>query len=154
MPNRKSPDFVHAAEVGNSWLNELMKGLTVNRHGAWSVLCAVLHTLRDRLTPEQIAHLGNQLPLVIRGTLYDQWRPGHKEKTIRKEADFLDHVQRLLPDTLKIDVKDAVKEVFAVLAQHPTGEILKIIRTLPPEIGALASQEPSPRQPDSAFAWE
>ena len=49
----------------------------------------MLHTLRDRLSAEQVAHLGSQLPLTVRGALFDQWRPGHKAEKIHKQAEFL-----------------------------------------------------------------
>ena len=154
MAHRKKSEFVHAVDVGNGWLAEVKRRLGVDRHTALKILGAVLHTFRDRLEANQIAHLGNQLPLIIRGLLYDQWRPGHPAKKIRKEAEFLAIVSDRMPKKVKIDVRDAVKEVFGVLAGHPTGEILKIVRTLPSEIRALATPDKLSPPPDSSFDWE
>jgi uncharacterized protein (DUF2267 family) len=44
------------------------------------VLGAVLHALRDRPQIGLAVHLGAQLPLLVRGLYYDQWRPS--EQTI------------------------------------------------------------------------
>ena len=48
----------------NCWLAVLASDLhTDDRHLAYSALRAVLHALRDQLTPEQSAHLSAQLPI-------------------------------------------------------------------------------------------
>ena len=46
----------------NMWLKEIAQELSVDRHGAYQVLRAVLHSLRDRLTINEAADLGDQLP--------------------------------------------------------------------------------------------
>ena len=79
----------HGINSANVWLSEVMDKLDVDRHKAWRVLGAVLHTLRERLTLEQIAHLGDQLPLIIRGLFYDQWNVvtnNKKQKVTNKVA--------------------------------------------------------------------
>lgn len=38
-----------------------------DRHAAYLALRATLHALRDRLTVEEVAELGAQLPMLIRG---------------------------------------------------------------------------------------
>lgn len=142
----------HNVEIANVWLGEIAKKLRLNRHGAWTVLRAVLHALRNRLSPEQIAHLGNQLPLIVRGVLYDQWRPGRKAKKLHTEAEFLGVVDDQLPDSTPIDPRLATRAVFAILRRHPTSAIHKILRTLPPQIRALGSEEAV--ADESSLAWE
>ena len=41
----------------------------------YQVLRAVLHSLRDRLTINEAADLGDQLPILIRGIYYEAWHP-------------------------------------------------------------------------------
>lgn len=150
MSRSHSTPIAHNVELANVWLGEIMKKLRVNRHAAWAVLGGVLHTLRDRLSPEQIAHLGNQLPLIVRGMLYDQWRPGRKAKKLHTEAQFLAVLGARLPE--KLDAQRAARTVFAILRRHPTGAIHKILRTLPSEIRALGSDEVA--ADESSLAWE
>jgi uncharacterized protein (DUF2267 family) len=56
-----------SVQTTNIWLDEIMEGIGPDRRLAWHSLRAVLHALRDRLPLDQAAHLGAQLPIVIRG---------------------------------------------------------------------------------------
>ena len=67
--------FDKTLQTTNIWLDEIMDQIGPARHTAWHVLGATLHALRDRLTIDQAVHLGAQLPLLVRGLYYDQWRP-------------------------------------------------------------------------------
>src|SRR5258708_6578850 len=61
------------------WINDLMKVLGwQDRHKAYLALRATLHALRDRLTVDEVAHVGAQLPMLIRGFYYEGWDPSHK----------------------------------------------------------------------------
>lgn len=60
----------------HTWLKDLMLVLGwQDRHKAYRALRATLHALRDRLTVEETAHLGAQLPMLIRGFYYEGWDP-------------------------------------------------------------------------------
>lgn len=152
MSRSHSTPIAHNVEIANIWLGEIAKKLRVNRHVAWTILGGVLHTLRDRLSPEQIAHLGNQLPLIVRGMLYDQWRPGRKTKKLHTEAEFLAVLGARLPKSVKLEMRPAARAVFGILRRHPTGAIHKILRTLPPQIRALGTDEPA--ADESSLVWE
>jgi hypothetical protein len=56
----------------NTWLDELMAEIGPDRQVAWHVLGVVLRTLRDRIPLGLAAHLGEQLPLLVRGSYYDR----------------------------------------------------------------------------------
>jgi len=80
----------------NLWLKELMERLgTYDRHHAYSTLRAVLHALRDRIGPENAAHLSAQLPMLVRGIFYEGWDPTGKPTKERHEVEFIAHVARL-----------------------------------------------------------
>src|SRR6267143_3288633 len=74
----------------NSWLNNLMRGLDwQDRNKAYLALRVTLHGLRDRLTVEEVAQLGAQLPMLIRGFYYEGWDPTGKPLKERHKEQFL-----------------------------------------------------------------
>ena len=66
--------FDRTLQITNTWLEEIMTTLPRGRKLAWHVLSAVLRSIRDRVPINLAAHLGAQLPLLVRSTYYDQWR--------------------------------------------------------------------------------
>src|SRR3954467_8281361 len=78
----------------NQWLRELMELLpTDDKHKAYLAMRAVLHTLRDRLTVAEVAGLGAQLPMLVRGLYYEGWNPSNKPLKERHRQDFLGRIQ-------------------------------------------------------------
>src|SRR2546425_7085375 len=52
----------------NEWLNDVMNALSSrDQHQAYAAMRATRHALRDRLTVEEVAQFGAQLPMLIRG---------------------------------------------------------------------------------------
>ena len=94
--------FDKTIQESNLWIKDVMERLdTLDRHHAYSALRAVLHGLRDRIGPENAAHLGAQLPMLMRGLFYEGWDPTGKPTKERHEAAFLAHVARELPRLTK-----------------------------------------------------
>jgi uncharacterized protein (DUF2267 family) len=130
--------FDKTIQTTNIWLDEIMDVIGPPRSTAWRVLGATVHALRDRLTVDQAAHLGAQLPLLIRGLYYDQWRPAAMPSRERNIDEFLAHVADGLHDTRPVNVREAVETVFRVLARHiAKGQADKVAGELPAEIRAL-----------------
>jgi uncharacterized protein (DUF2267 family) len=67
--------FDKTLQTTNIWLDEIMEELGPDRQLTWHILGAVLRALRDRLPADLAAHLSAQLPLLVRGTYYDRYRP-------------------------------------------------------------------------------
>jgi uncharacterized protein (DUF2267 family) len=104
-------------------------------------LGAVLRTLRDRLTIEESAHLSAQLPLLIRGLYYDQWRPSHVPAKWRTEEEFMMHVADGLQDIRPVNQHAAVQAVFDVLARHISiGEFDEVAGALPQKLRPFFEQ--------------
>lgn len=133
--------FDKTLQTTHIWLDEIIEDLHTDRHTAWHVLGAVLRALRDRLQVGLSAHLSAELPLLVRGLYYDQWRPSEEKLKQRSLAEFLEHVSDGLVDTKPIGSVEASRTVFAVLNRHiERGQIEKVRQALPAEIRDLWPQ--------------
>ena len=130
--------FDKTLQATHIWLDEIMDDLGPDRALAWKVLSAVLHTLRDRLPVELAAHMGAQLPLLVRGTYYDGFDPAKMPAEWQTGEQFLDHVAEQLAASRKVGPRDAVDAVFGVLDRHlSVGQVDKVYRSLPRGIRSL-----------------
>ena len=110
--------FDTTIQESNLWLKDLMERLgTYDRHRAYSTLRAVLHVLRDRIGPDNAAHLGAQLPMLIRGLYYEGWHPSGKPTKERHDAQFLARLRELLPSADEAELKAGVHAVFDLLSK-------------------------------------
>ena len=127
----------------NAWLKEVMDELgSSDRHQAYLALRAVLHALRDRLTVEEVAQLGAQLPMLVRGFYYEGWDPTGKPVKERRKEDFLRHIHNYFKTTRygepNVDPEQVARAVFRVLARRVSaGEIEDVVRILPTELRGL-----------------
>ncbi|MGE5646155.1 MAG: DUF2267 domain-containing protein [Acidobacteriota bacterium] len=128
----------------NVWLKDVMQALeTDDRHRAYAALRATLHALRDRLTVEEVAQLGAQLPMLVRGFYYEGWDPTGKPVKERDRTWFLARIEQELRGDWEIDPERVATAVFRVLANRvTTGEIEDIVRILPAEIRELWPHDP------------
>jgi uncharacterized protein (DUF2267 family) len=130
--------FDKTVQTTNIWLDEIMERMGPDRHVAWHILGAVLRALRDRIPVDERAHLAAQLPLLVRGTYYDQWHPAAGIKKSRTEEEFVEYVAEGLKDTRPVNAREATRTVFGVLERHISGgQVDKIIATLPRHIRGL-----------------
>jgi len=83
----------HTLELTHIWINDLDATLEWNNKArAYRLLKSVLHALRDWLQLEEMAHFGAQLPTLLRGVYYEQWRPSGTPVWKRGKAAFLARV--------------------------------------------------------------
>jgi uncharacterized protein (DUF2267 family) len=130
--------FDRTIHLTNTWLDEIMTNLPRDRKLAWHILGAVLRAIRDRVPVTLAAHFGAQLPLLVRGTYYDQWRPSESPKSWRSADEFLAIVAAELSSLKPVDTGDAVRAVFQVLNHHvDPHQVEKMRHALPGEIQAL-----------------
>ena len=123
----------------NSWLKELMQELhREDRRKAYLAMRATLHALRDRLTVEEVAQLGAQLPMLIRGFYYEGWDPTGKPLKIRDKEEFLGLVAEEFRTDDTLNPELIARAVFKVLSDRVTaGEIEDVKHVMPAEIREL-----------------
>lgn len=130
--------FDKTIQTTNIWLDEISDRIGPDRQLAWKVLSTVLHKLRDRLQPDLAAHLGAQLPLLVRGAYYDLYEPSKQPVENAGGDEFVEDVARWLSDARPVDPKDAISAVFDVLDRHISqGQLDKVWNALPKSIRAL-----------------
>jgi uncharacterized protein (DUF2267 family) len=130
MVNVDLPTFERTLVKTNAWLDELMVEMgTDDRREAYRALRATLHALRDRLGPHEAAHLGAQLPLLIRGVYYEGWHPAGKPLKDRPLPAFLSHID---DEIISGDSEHVARCVFALLDRYISqGEIEDVRGVLP-----------------------
>lgn len=124
--------FDKTLQTTNIWLGEIEREIGSDRQLAWKVLSTVLHKLRDRLPVDLAAHLGSQLPLLVRGAYYDQYQPASQPSECNTAEEFVAEVATWLSDVRPVDPEAATAAVFALLSrQIAGGQIAKIQNVLP-----------------------
>jgi len=130
--------FDKTLQATHTWLDQISTQIGPDRQLAWRVLGAVLRALRDRLPIGLAAHLGAQLPLLVRGLYYDQWRPSEEPRQMRSRDEFLAQVADGLSDIRPVNVAKATHAVFVVLDHYvDPGQVKKVRDALPHEIREL-----------------
>jgi uncharacterized protein (DUF2267 family) len=129
----------HTLELTHIWINDLDAALEWNNKArAYRLLKSVLHALRDWLQLEEMAHFGAQLPTLLRGVYYEQWRPSGTPVWKRSKSAFLarvdeDFKQDPLPNTAQ-----AAMAVFELLSKKITrGEVAHVRRGLPDDLRTI-----------------
>jgi uncharacterized protein (DUF2267 family) len=123
----------------HSWLKDLMQVMDwQDRHRAYLAMRATLQALRDRLTIDEVAQLGAQLPMLIRGFYYEGWKPAGKPARERHKEQFLSHIREQFRDDPTIDAEGIARGVFLVLSTRiAEGEIEDVKHVLPGELRSL-----------------
>lgn len=131
--------FDKAVQDANSWLNAIMDELDWDdKHRAYILLRSALHILRDRLQPNESAHLAAQLPTLIRGIYYEGYRPAQMTSKIRRKDEFIAAVESAFGDDPNEDGEAAVSAALNVLADHVSkGEMDDVKGSLPEDIRSL-----------------
>ena len=106
-----------------------------DKHRAYQALRASLHALRDRLTIEEVAELGAQLPMLVRGLYFEGWTPSGKPVKERHKEDFLSHIGDQFKSESDVDAEKVARGVFKVVSQRVSeGEIEDVKLILPQEL--------------------
>jgi uncharacterized protein (DUF2267 family) len=131
--------FDETLHVTNAWLKAVMQALdTDERNDAYAALRATLQALRDRLTVDEAAQLGAQLPMLVRGFYYEGWHPAGRPHRERSKEAFLAHVQEGLRGREHLEAEQVARAVFHVLGEQMSGgEIEQVKHALPKPVREL-----------------
>lgn len=136
MPELGLATIDTSVQETNRWLDALMNELDGNdKQYAYQALRAVLTTLRDRLPVAVGAHLGAQLPLLIRGVYYEGYVPADVPQKYRRAADWQAAVARAGDNLDTRQAGAASTAVFRLLERElDPGIMNKVGEALPDEI--------------------
>jgi uncharacterized protein (DUF2267 family) len=123
----------------NNWLNELGEIMgPQDKRKAYLAMRTTLHALRDRLSVDEIAQLGAQLPMLIRGFYYEGWDPASKPLKERHLEQFFARMQEELKGVEPMDPEWLARSTFTLLSRRiAEGEIEDVKHVLPAEIRTL-----------------
>jgi len=95
----------------HEWLSDIKARFGFdNDHAAYAASRAVLHALRHQLGTDQIAQLGAELPLLLRGVFYEGWNPV-SSSAARREHNFIASVRKDLRENLELRNTDQIIRV-------------------------------------------
>lgn len=117
-----------------SWLNEIADEMRHPEKTDWalSALKAVLHTVRDRTTIQEVFHLSAQLPVLIRGIYFEGYKPSGKPDKMNSEKFMMQIKNRLAPG-INIPVAEVFRAVMVVLYSRISPGEMKDIRGIMPK---------------------
>lgn len=142
--------FDKTLQTTHIWLDDITDRIGEDRHAAWRALGVVLRTLRNRLPVELAAHLGAQLPLLIRGAYYDQFTPERQPSDCDTPEQFRAEVGKELGE--QVDADEAITAVFATLDRHLSEGLIAKVRAALPRAIAMAWDGADNRQLTEAGA--
>ncbi|MFN8613651.1 MAG: DUF2267 domain-containing protein [Vulcanimicrobiota bacterium] len=127
-------NFEHALHLANEWIKELSDKPEVGSEAqAYVILRVVLHTIRDRLRVDEVAHLSAQLPMLVRGFFFEGWKPPVDDPTAGESTrNLLDDVGQRLDRLTEVEPEDALFLVYEMMSRKLTrGEMKYVDRALP-----------------------
>lgn len=129
----------HTVHVTHTWINELDELLGwSNKSRSYRLLRSVLQALRDWLPVNEAADFAAQLPNLLRGVYYEQWRPATTPVKPRSKSDFLGRIDHAFIGDPILHTEDAVRITFRFLSTKiAAGEIADIKHALPADLRAL-----------------
>jgi uncharacterized protein (DUF2267 family) len=137
--------FDKTLQTTNIWLDDLMGDEAVgpDKQLAWHLMAAVLRAVRNRLPVDLAAHLGSQLPILVRGAFYDQFQPSELPNRIRTLDEFLQGISAELEMARPVNVQEGTRAVFQILSRHVNrGQIEKVRQSMPEEVRAIWHDDP------------
>src|ERR1700733_9967758 len=111
-------------------MKEIAQSLGPDHRAAYHAMRAVLHALRDRLTVDEAAHFGDELPMLVRGIYFDGLHSAGKPDRARSREEFLQRSNDRL-HIASFGPEDVARAVFKVLVHHlAPGEIRRVVSEL------------------------
>lgn len=126
----------HTVQLTHIWINDLDERLEWNnKPRSYRLLKSVLHALRDWLPLNESADFAAQLPGLLRGAYYEQWRPATTPVKNRSKADFIARVEDEFKADPLVQPSRSIMAVFELLSKKvSTGEVEDVRNGLPAEL--------------------
>jgi uncharacterized protein (DUF2267 family) len=138
--------FDHAVQTTILWLNDIETEMDAkdDKDRAYRATKAVLHAIRDRLPYEALFHFAANLPMIMKGMLFDGYEPKNKPIKVRSVEDFYDVIQENYDAQNRemINADFALQAVVNVLFRRMGPEMRKVAANMPEKIAPLFEEKP------------
>lgn len=136
--NQRVHGFDRTLQETHRWLNEIEAEMNhPSDKMAYHALRGVLGAIRDRLPTDDLFGLSAQLPMLIRGILFEGYQPAGKPDKFHRE-EFLARVNAELQQAGGANPEKATRAVFRVMTRHlSNGEMEKIHHAMPQDLRRL-----------------
>jgi uncharacterized protein (DUF2267 family) len=123
----------------NEWLKTVEGEIgALERREAYIATRAVLHAVRDRLSPGGAARLAAQLPMLLRGLFFEGWKPDETPVRTHTAEAFIGKVAEELPRGFSVDADATTRGVIEALCRRMNGGAMAKARDeVPADIAAL-----------------
>ena len=115
----------HTVHTTHAWINELAERLDwASKRSTLHLLRATLHHVRDHLLINELAHFSAQLPLLVRGMLFEGWMPKSNPTKVRSPQEFVASIGAEMDQAQEFRGAEDIRCVFDLLnARLSAGEI-------------------------------
>ena len=139
MSNQGLETIDHTVHQTHEWINELAGRLSwTSKRSALRLMRATLHEVRDRLLVNELAQFSAQLPLLIRGMMFEGWVPKNTPVKQRKATEFLSAITDQMSEVQEFRGHGDVRAVFDLLnARISAGEVNDLRASLSDDIRGL-----------------
>ena len=138
--------FDRAVQTTILWLNDIEEEMDARneKDRAYRATKAVLHAIRDRLPYETLFHFAANLPMIMKGMLFDGYEPKNKPIRVRSVEDFFDVIQENYDAQNRemINADFALQAVVNVFFRRMGPEMHKVAANMPEKIAPLFEEKP------------
>lgn len=129
----------HTVQLTHEWINELTDRLDwTHQKDALRLMRVVLHQVRDHLPHDELAQFSAQLPLLVRGMLFEGWMPKRTPVHQRDVEVFVGQIEEQVGEMFEYRGVEDIQAMFKLLnARISRGEIEDIRANLPQAIRDL-----------------
>lgn len=129
----------HTVQLTHEWIKELRERLDwSSSRDALRLMRVTLAQIRDHISHEEVAQLGAQMPLLVRGMYYEGWSPARTPSPDRSAETFLAAIEERMDDVQEWRGTKDIQAVFRLLeARISDGELADVKANLPRHIRDL-----------------
>ena len=129
----------HTVHLTHEWINELASRLDwASKRSTLRLMRVTFQHLRDHLTVNELAQLSAQLPMLLRGMLFEGWVPKNTPIKERRAYSFIGFIDAQMKDTEEYRGSQDIKCVFELLNHRLSqGEVNDVRASLSEDIRAI-----------------